>query len=362
MKPATLVLLAALALAPAGYRPAVAPYTFRFPRDHASHPDTRIEWWYYTGDLKSEARTFGFELTFFRVGLDRTRESSLSAWAPHTLMLAHAALTDVKRGTFVHDEAIAREALGLAGADTSRYRAWIGDWSVELSPDGRTHRLKALAHGLALDLTLEATKPPAVHGRQGVSRKGPNVVDATHYYSITRLAARGRIAAGRDTLAVTGEAWMDHEFGSGSLGRDRVGWDWFGLRLDDGSDLMLYQLRRADGTTVRESSGSLIDTAGRVRMLDHSEFGIEPGGRWKSPHSGGEYPSGWRITVASERLELTLQPALRDQELVTRSTGGVTYWEGLVSIRGTRAGRAVTGKGYVELTGYAGPPPGVPAE
>ena len=341
-----------------GYRPADAPYAFKFPRDHASHPAFRTEWWYYTGELRSGARAFGFELTFFRVGLDRARESSPSAWAPHTLILAHAALTDETRHRFAYDETIARAALGLAGADTEHFRVWAGDWSAVLAPDGRTHELRANAKAFALSLDLDPLKPPALHGVDGVSRRGSGPGEASHYYSLTRLLARGRIGTGGDTLPVRGEAWMDHEFSSSVLAGDQAGWDWFALRLDDGRDLMLYRLRQKDGGIDSHSSGSFVGTDGRVAHLSHEGFEIEALGHWHSPHSGADYPQGWRVRVPGERLDVTLRPTVEDQELVTRSTGGVTYWEGSVVVRGVRAGHAVTGRGYVELTGYAGPSPG----
>lgn len=360
---ATLVVLAAVVVAAAvadtRYRLATAPFTFRFPRDHAAHPEYRTEWWYYTGQLAAAHRAFGFELTFFRVGIARAREHSRSAWAPHTLIVAHAALTDETRGRFAYDDMAERPALGMAGADTSRYHVWIGDASVGLAPDGRnlTHALRVTTPRFAFDLALEPLRPPAVHGHDGVSVKGAAPGAASHYYSIPRLAARGVLVAARDTLAVTGEAWMDHEFGSGALAPGEQGWDWFALRLDDGREVMLYAMRLAGGGIDPASSGSLMFADGRVRHLARGEFEVAATGRWTSPHSGGIYPMGWRVRVPAARLDVLVDPAVRDQELVSRRLGGVTYWEGSVRVRDAASG-AARGRGYVELTGYAGPPPG----
>jgi predicted secreted hydrolase len=339
------------------WQPATAAYAFRFPRDHASHPAYRTEWWYYTGQLAAtNGRAFGFELTFFRIGISRARVSSRSAWAPHTIFVAHAALTDETRGRFAYADVADRPVLGMAGVDTSQYRVWVGDWSAGLAADGRTHALAARAPAFALRLELEARMPPAVHGHDGRSEKGADPAEASHYYSIPRLAARGTVVDGRDTLAVTGEAWMDHEFGSGALGPEQRGWDWFALRLADGRALMLYRMRLASGATDPASSGSLIAADGAVRHLARSEFTIAETGTWTSPHSHARYPMGWRVRVPDAGIDLVVAPAVRDQELTSRAMGGVTYWEGSVRVRA--ASGAEAGRGYVELTGYAGPPPG----
>jgi predicted secreted hydrolase len=335
-----------------------APYTFHFPADHAAHPGYPVEWWYYTGELASGTRQYGFELTFFRVEMDSAWQSSRSRWAPRELILAHAALTGETNRRFGYDERASRTALGLAGADSSRYRVWVGDWSAALEADGRTHHLAATSPRFALDLDLVASRPPAIHGRHGVSRKGEGPGAASHYVSITRLAARGRIVDGRDTLAVMGEAWMDHEFGGGRLGVGEVGWDWFGLRLADGRDLMLYSLRMADGSIAPASGGSIVRPDGGVVPLARDECLVETTDRWRSPHTGAQYPSGWRVRVPAHGIDMLVRPTIPDQELVTRSTGGVTYWEGSVRVSSAAPPHAEAGRGYVELTGYAGRPPG----
>jgi predicted secreted hydrolase len=340
------------------YRLALPPYHFRFPRDHASHPEFRTEWWYYTGHLRGRGRSFGYELTFFRVGLDRERESSRSAWAPHTVFFAHLALTDEDRRSFRFRERISRPALGMAGADTARYRVWIDDWSAALLDDGRTHRLAARDGDLALGLDLTPLKPPVIHGKDGVSQKSAMPGYASHYYSFTRLDTRGFVRVGRESLAVTGLSWMDHEFASRGLAPGHVGWDWFSVQLDDGRELMLYQLRFTNGGIEPLSSGTLVARDGSSRHLSRDEFIVGNMGKWTSRASGATYPRGWRVRVPSESLDLTLTPAVDDQELVARETGGIVYWEGSVRITGTARGRSATGVGYVEMTGYAGAVPG----
>jgi predicted secreted hydrolase len=176
--------------------------------------------------------------------------------------------------------------------------------------------------------------------------------------SLTRLATRGTIVLAGRRFEVSGQSWMDHEFGSGALGRDLAGWDWVSLNLDSGEDLMLYRLRRKDGTIEPASSGTWIGRDGKAEHLVLEAFELEATGAWTSPKSGGRYPSGWRVRVPSRGLDVTLTPLLEDQELVSKVTG-ITYWEGAVDAKGTRQGANIAGRGYVELTGYAGRRPDV---
>ena len=353
-----IVALAALSIG-AGYEYATTPRTWRFPLDHASHPEYRVEWWYYTGNVDADRRAFGYQLTFFRVGIDPEWRRSASAWAPHDILFAHLALTDVAGRRFRFHETIARPALGMAGADAARYRVWIGDWSATLEADERTHHLAAHASDFSLDLKLVPSKPPVVHGADGISHKSAVPGNASHYYSLTRLATTGKIGVGAESLAVAGTSWMDHEFSTSQLDSTQVGWDWFSLQLDSNEELMLYQLRRRDGSIEPLSSGTWIGNDGRGAFLARPAFAIEPTGRWESPASGATYPNRWKVRVPSRGLDLVVTPVLDDQELRSTTTGGVIYWEGAVRITGTRHGAAVTGRGYVELTGYTGRVPGL---
>jgi len=333
------------------FRRALPGYEFRFPTDHAAHPDFRTEWWYYTGHLSTaQGRTFGFELTFFRHALRRPDGTRRSRWALHTLYFAHFAVTDEAGRTFRFQEKVSRGSLGLAGAETSRYLVWVEDWSARL--EGQTQRLRAGREDMGLDLTLFPSKRPVIHGRNGVSQKAEGEGYASHYYSITRLAVSGSLAWQGQSYPVTGEAWMDHEFGSNQLKDYQVGWDWFSVQLDSGVELMLYLIRHRDGSIDPTSSGTLIRPDGGSEHLPLSAFHVGVLGSWRSKKSGVTYPSGWRVKVPGYEVDLTLTPTLADQELITQKSTLVNYWEGSVTISGTVAGKPLQGRGYVELTGY----------
>lgn len=352
-----ILLLAMLVVTIPAFRPALPGYEFHFPRDHASHPEFQTEWWYYTGHLNAGERWYGYELTFFRVGIDSTRMPAGSAWG-RTVQFAHLAVTDENGRRFGFDQRLGRPALGMAGADTARYHVWIDDWAAGLAADGTTHRLTAFTSDFGIDLALRPDKPVVIHGERGVSQKSAGLGRASHYLSFTRMSSTGRIVVGSDTLAVTGTSWMDHEFGSNQLGGGQVGWDWFAIQLDDGRELMLYQLRRANGTIEPMSSGTWVARDGTAEHLPRTAYTIASQRTWKSARSGTVYPAGWTVQVPSHALELTIEPVLADQELVLEGPIGVRYWEGSVRITGRANGRTVTGRGYVELTGYAGRIPG----
>jgi predicted secreted hydrolase len=329
-----------------GWRPALPGYRYSFPRDHAAHPEFQTEWWYYTGHLRArDGRRFGFELTFFRVGV-RREVRSRSAWALHDVHFAHFALTDVGRRRFHVTDRINRGALGMSGALTERYRVWIDDWEASL--DGERHALRASHPDWSLALSLRSTRPPVIHGVDGVSRKAEGPGRASHYYSLTRVMGGGTVRVGSEALAVTAQAWMDHEWGSNQLTPEQVGWDWFSLQLDDGRELMLYLLRRRDGSNEPVSSGTLVAADGRARHLPLDAFHVHATGEWRSPHTGGRYPAGWRVRIPGENLDVTVTPLMPDQEVIPTGGAGVVYWEGAVRVSG-----GATGVGYVELTGYA---------
>ncbi len=335
------------------FRLALPGWEFAFPRDHAAHPDFKTEWWYYTGHLTSDREElFSYQLTFFRVGVRQPDPQVRSAWALHTLYFAHLALTDIQGRTFTFHEKVGRGALGMSGAATDRYRVWIDDWQAEL--DGTVHHLKAAAGNVALDLRLTPEKPPVIHGQEGVSQKAAGQGFASHYYSLTRLAAQGRLTWRGRTYQVQGMSWMDHEFSSSQLAPYQTGWDWFSLQLDDGHDLMLYVLRHQDGSADPFSSGTLVDPQGQARHLKLTDFTIQIVDTWKSPTTNAAYPAAWKISLPQEGCELELRPTIPNQELVTTKSTQVTYWEGSVQVSGTRRGQPVSGRGYVELTGYAG--------
>lgn len=342
--------------APTAFQSAAAGYRYDFPRDHGSHPTYRTEWWYYTGHLHSKnGRSFGFELTFFRRAVPPEEIKTLpSKWSINHLYLAHFAVTDITGKRFHFSEKFSREGLGKAGADESRLRVWIDDWCAEAAPDPTgSHTLVARDETHALALTLQPAKPLVVHGAAGISRKGKDVGQASHYYSFTRLVTTGSLTIDGEQFEVSGLSWMDHEFGSSELGADQVGWDWFSIQLEDNTELMLYRMRRKDGSSDLASSGTAVSPDGRTRHLEVTDFQIESTETWTSPESKATYPSRWRLTFPSLGLVLDVVPLLADQELRTSRSTKVSYWEGAVAVTGTKQGRPVKGQGYVELTGYA---------
>jgi predicted secreted hydrolase len=333
-----------------GYARALEPRNFRFPADHGPHPEFRTEWWYYTGNLETaEGRRFGFQLTFFRSSLAPEMPARESAWATRQAWLAHFTVTDVQSGTFRSFERWSRGALGLAGAQAEPFRVSLKDWKAEAAGgQAPPMHLAASEDGVGIDLVLQRGKPPVLQGERGLSRKSAEPGNASYYYSLSRMPASGTIHVGNESFAVTGLAWMDREWSTSSLGKDQVGWDWFSLQLSDGWDVMLYRLRRKDGTADPASSGTLIGPSGETRPLSLADFTIEDIGEWRSPRSGARYPERWRLRIPSEDLDLEVRPLLADQELDV----SFRYWEGAVGLQGTRHGRPVQGRGYVELTGY----------
>lgn len=335
------------------FRRALPGYTFSFPRDHYSHDDFRTEWWYYTGHLRAaDGGEYGYQLTFFRRGVAEARANP-SRWAAKNLYLAHFAISDIPRKAFTYFERVNRAALSQAGASQEELRVWIGDWQV--AGDGTRQHLQAGQGGYAVDLTLVSRKAPVIHGEGGVSPKGEGRGHASHYYSLPRLGTEGTLTVRGRRFPVSGLSWMDHEFGSTQLSPDQVGWDWFGLQLDDGTDLMLYIIRKADGRPDPYSAGTFVGADGRTVRLTQADFRVEVLDRWKSPRGKGVYPMEWRIGVPTIGLDLTVTPAFPDQELDTARSTRVIYWEGAVLAEGTAQGRRLTGRGYVEMTGYAEP-------
>lgn len=348
---------------PHEYRQAAPGYRYEFPRDHGSHDEYRTEWWYYTGHLSTgEGRWFGFELTFFRRAVTPPGSpSSPSAWSVDHLYLAHAAVTDVSGRRFHYEEKISRAGLGKAGATRERLHVWIDRWHADARPEpGAAHQLTAQTPNFSLDLQLTPQRPPVIHGRDGVSRKGAKSRETSHYYSFTRLATQGLLTLDGTEHHVTGLSWMDHEFGSGDLGEALVGWDWFSIQLTNQTEVMVYRLRRADGQADAASSGTVIRRDGQVLPLAARDVTLSVLDYWNSPASTARYPHGWELRIPPADLVLTLHPLLKEQELITSRSTQVIYWEGAVGVTGQMEGQPVDGQGYVELTGYARTMPSPP--
>jgi predicted secreted hydrolase len=358
--------LGALCLADAApgaaqWKQAASGYGFAFPRDHASHPDYKIEWWYYTGNVKTrEGRRFGYQLTFFRVGIEHS-PANPSRWAIRDLHMAHLAVSDPTAKRYRFAEKLSRGGPGLAGADTHRYNVWNDDWTamLDLGEDaggGRRerHLLRAASAQAAIELVLDPGKPPAINGINGISQKGAQPGNASHYYSMTRMPTRGSISVDGERFEVEGDSWMDHEFGTSFLEPEQRGWDWFAIQLSDGRELMLYQLRQADNSRDPRSSGTLVDRAGQTTHLANADFTLTQGRAQFKSNNGAVYPIEWTVTIPSQRIDLKVTTPLSDQELSLERSTGIAYWEGMIDVFGTANGNAVNGYGYLEMTGYHG--------
>jgi predicted secreted hydrolase len=340
---------------PGAYAEALRPEPLVFPRDQGPHPDFRQEWWYLTGNLQAASgERFGFELTFFRFAIappGARPGTETSRWRTRQIYLAHFAITDVARHRFRYTVRVSRGALGLAGARAEPFRVWLGNWQIAADPaQPGAWTVRAARSGYVLRLIARPLLPPIANGDQGLSRKAGEPGDATYYYSIPRVAVEGTLTRHGHRLAVRGLAWLDREWGSGGLGPRETGWEWFGLQLGDGSSLMFYSLRDRDGRQDPYSAGTWVEPDGRARGLTDADVRIAALRHWTDP-KGVRYPSRWQVRVPPLRLTLTVKPVLANQELVTSPR----YWEGAVTVAGSRAGEPVGGRGYVELAGFASP-------
>jgi len=356
--------LAALVFAAAGLSTAAPPFdpmnardAESFPRAHGAHPGAALEWWYTTGLVRdSERRRLGFQLTFFRARI-ADRPAGASAWRPGDLYFAHFAISDLGARFFHFDERVGRTGVALAGADSTDLDIWIRDWTMRRNGDGSI-RLRAAGTVGTLDLTLRPPRATPIRwGPQYRSDKSADGRVYSRYQSYPRLRVSGAYVSPGDTArAVSGSAWFDHEWSDGVADSASVGWDWFGLRIGDGRSLMVYRLRRADGGTAHVFGG-LVDSRGAVRSLAPDEVRLSPLRYWTSPRSGARYPTSWKIVVAlpgEPPLSVEIEAALNDQELDTRKSTRVTYWEGAVDGLARQAEASERVEGYVELTGYAG--------
>ena len=328
---------------------AIEPRAFVFPEDHGPHPEFRNDWWYVTGNLDNEdGERFVFELTIVRFALTPGMSPSTSAWRTNQVYIAHLAVTDADNERFYVAQRYSRGAVGLAGAQASPFRVWIDDWEMAEHAQADTWHLVANDEDFGIDLELRALKPPVLNGIDGLSQKSADPSNASYYYSITRLQTEGRLRIGENDYTVSGLSWLDREWSTSALADDQVGWDWFALQLDDGSELMIYGLRLQDGTRDPASAGTFVDANGVTAHLAYDDVEIRVLEEWSSPE-GGSYPSRWLLQVPRFGLKLNVSPVINDQELFTT----VRYWEGAVDVTGEHDRRPVEGRGYVELTGYA---------
>jgi predicted secreted hydrolase len=353
------VVFPVLAVELTGYFPVTGPCFLEFPEDHGAHPGYRTEWWYYTGNLRSETGDlYGFQLTFFRrqispPGADKAWPNPPSAWRTQQIYSAHAAVSDVAGKRHLQAELVSREALTMAGVlhRPPETVVYLKNWSARIGSKAQV--LNVDTDEFSYELTLKPVKPPVLHGRAGYSLKGSSPERASCYYSYTRHEVDGRLTIGGKTFAVSGQGWMDHEFSTAFIEPGIKGWDWFSLQLSDRTEIMLFLLRTDDGGISSVSGGTFVDPEGKTSPISRDELAVSVLDTWKSSHSKAVYPSRWRLRVLPYLLDLTIFPNLADQEMRTFESTGVTYWEGSVSIRGTRDANPIKGQGYVELTGYA---------
>jgi len=335
--------VALLNAAPEAFDRVTGPEPLEFPADHGLHPGYRNEWWYFTGNLAgADGHRYGFQFTLFRFAVE-PGERPQSDFATEAVWMAHLAVSDIDRERFIAHERFARDALGLAGATADAW--WLRDWTVQRQGDG--WRLQAASARLELDLRLVAQKPIVLQGDAGYSRKGPEPGNASRYYSVTRISARGRLEIDGTAATVSGLAWLDREWGSSQLGEGIVGWDWFALQLDDGRDLMLYRLRTEQGTASRFSAGVLVQPDGSYRVLGREDFGFVETRRWRDA-AGVAWPVAWQVRLPGSGLGFDVRPAFDAQ----RWYATVGYWEGAVEVVDSASGKRI-GRGYLELSGYA---------
>lgn len=335
----------------AGFARATEPNAIQFPRDFGPHPDYQTEWWYYTGILETEnGRLFGYQFTIFRRAL--TPQSPISSpqtsnWRTNQTYLAHFAIADIANSAFYPHERFSRGAAGLAGAQAAPYRVWLQNWVIEETAPGQV-RLLAQADDVGLDITLSQTLPPILHGSGGLSPKGPERGNASYYYSQVQQASQGIVRIGSQRYPVTGLSWKDHEYSTSALSANATGWDWFSLQFDNGAALMLFQIRRTDGTLEPTSSGTYIHPDGTTTPLTYTDWTLTVTDTWTSPDTGATYPAGWELTIPTLNLALTGAPLMPNQELILSTT----YWEGASAFSGTFNNQPITARGYIEMTGY----------
>lgn len=327
---------------------AVTPRALQFPRDHGAHADYRIEWWYLTGWLDARDGPLGFQVTFFqtRTEVDLANPSSFAA---KQLIIVHTALADPRRGALLHDQAIARVALGAAAASETDTDVRLGRWSFTRETDG-AYRCRLPARGFTLDFTARPTQPLLLQGDHGLSRKVPSPEHASYYYSQPQLEVQARIARDGVEQTASGRGWLDHEWSSSVLSAQAAGWDWTGINLDDGGALTAFQIRAQGGGLPMHTYASLRGADGTLRVYEAGQVRFEPTARWTSPRTRATWPVAQTITIGSRQF--TTRPLMNDQELDSRMSSGAVYWEGASEL--LEDGRRV-GRGYLEMTGYVAP-------
>ncbi|MEE8583569.1 MAG: lipocalin-like domain-containing protein [Acidobacteriota bacterium] len=336
-------------------------YSWSFPQDHWAHPEYRIEWWYFTGHLRlvgQERPRFGYQFTFYRVGLLTEAPPFESDWSSRSLIMGHAAITDFETGEHRFSELLYRTVPMLGGFEAAPgpriawSRAPAGtDGAWELLWNGEAFDFRALdqRQGLAFDLSTRPRKPLIFQGPGGFSRKGTGAKSSSYYYSFTRLETRGTLSWQGQDFEVEGQSWMDHEFSSSQLAENQAGWDWFSLQLEDGREVMLYQLRDRSGAPDF-GRGTLVSPSGETAFMGLTDWTIQAERHWESPASGDRYPVQWTLQIPAQELRLQIVALLDDQENRSRLLPDLDYWEGAVKVLDEQG--IPLGRGFVEMTGY----------
>lgn len=349
---------------PPAWSKALPGWEYQFPRDHASHPEFKSEWWYFTGNLAArDGRRFGYELVFFRQGVRPPEAGRENGKRPRlqtdSIKLAHFAIADPARGGFHFGQRTSRGAFGEAGfgelSDSTTTLAWIDSWQCQWDERAQHFLIRAQEREFAIEATLRPQKPPVLHGKYGVSQKAEGAGNASHYYSFTRMHAQATLTVDGVAHQAEGLGWFDHEWSTSQLSESQTGWDWFSIQFDDGTELMLYQLRMKTGGIDPHSHGTFVNTNGDTLHIASDQYSMQPLKFWTSPETGATYPVTWRIHIENPDMELAVTTPLDAQELVLDP---ISYWEGMIEAEGTRDKHPVHGRGYLEMTGYAS---GIPA-
>ena len=334
-----------------GYRIPTEYPAFVFPRDHGSHPEFRIEWWYITGHLHAANEDrYGFQATFFRYALKPNAEEGSNQFGDEHIYMAHMALSDIGQEEFYHEERLNRDGWD-AYCSTEKMDMQNGNWSLLQDAKDRIGLVATIQEEVQLDLTLDPAQPHVMFGEKGLSKKGAEKSACSWYITYPRLQVVGNIILNNKIIDVKGEAWMDHEISSSQLSEKQVGWDWLSVRFNDQTELMLYILRDVDGNPDPHSKLVWISTDGKLTHMGPDEFTWTTLRRWKSPDSQSNYPventlSGLRPDGSPYQLHI--KPLFDEQEL-TGELGGIAYWEGACDV--LENGDPI-GEAYMELTGY----------
>ncbi|MDP4189988.1 MAG: lipocalin-like domain-containing protein [Bacteroidota bacterium] len=344
-----------------GYERAIAPKKLVFPKDHGPHPEFKTEWWYFTGNLDTKyGRHFGYQFTIFRISLAKKSlakqsfdTSTPSPWRTNQIYMGHFTITDVKNNKFYCFERFSRGSENLAGASSLPFKVWLEDWNVEAYSNDAINgipelRLLAKEGDISARLSLKSLKNPVLQGDRGLSQKGEGKGNASYYYSLPRMKTEGTISIADEEFSLNGLSWMDREWSTSALDKNQSGWDWFSLQLNDGREIMYYQMRRSDGSKDRYSNGIIISPDGKVTKLNKDEVELHVLSYWTSPRDKAQYPSTWRLKIPKGNIDLQIVPYVKDQQLNV----SIHYWEGAVRFWSNSSDKTLSGNGYVELTGY----------